>query len=154
LIINFFGDRGIPSADGLRAFAARHRVDRFVVVPGAPFPTADEMKTFGPVQRVGGVDVAPACNSPSLTSRPLPASARRMLGLQQQGVAIRWCHDGYPYNLPAGLQPAALLAGGTKGVVVEGGKLECEAPDGYVDKGFAPPRRGIPPLTYRLYGRR
>jgi hypothetical protein len=125
-----------------------------VVVPGAPFPTPDELKTFGPVQRIGGVDVAPACGSPSLTSRPLPPSARRMLGLQEKGATIRWCHDGYEYDLPAGLQPAALLAGGTKAVVVQGGKLECEAPDSYVDKGFAPPGRGIPALTYRLYGPR
>jgi hypothetical protein len=153
-IIDFFGDRGIPSADGLRAFAARHRVDRFVVVPGAPFPTSDELKTFGPVQRIGGVDVAPACKSPSLTSRPLPASARRMLGLQAAGDAIRWCHDGYEYDLPAGLQPAALLAGGTKAVFVAGHGLECSPPDGYVPRGYASPALGVPPHAYRLYSPR
>jgi len=150
-IINFFGDRGIPSADGLRAFAARHRVDRFVAVPGLPFPTAGEMRTFGPVQRIGGVDVAPACATPPLTARALPTSARRMLALQKDGTSIRWCHDGYVYDLPAGLRPAALLAGASRAVFVSGRGLECSPPDGGLDRGYAPASLGVPPHTYRLY---
>jgi hypothetical protein len=151
-LINFFADRGIPSADGLRAFAARRRIDRFVTVPGAAFPTSKEMKTFGPVQRIGGVDVAPACGTPPLTSRPLSASVRRMLVEQKAGAVIRWCREGYYYDLPVGLTPAGSLDRATKAVKVPGKWPTCTPPDSYVDRGWAPEGPGVPPLTYRLYG--
>jgi hypothetical protein len=150
----FFGDRGIPSADAFLAFAARHRVDRFIAVPGTAFPTAAEMKAFGPVQRIAGVAVAPACGSPPLTSRPLPASAQRMLADQSRDVSVGYCRGASFSTLPVGLEPGGVFEGWTRAVFVAGKGLECIPPRGYVDRGWAGTSLGVPADTYRLYAPR
>jgi hypothetical protein len=57
-----------PSMGAIRALALRRHVDRIAsVVQNDPYPDGAEMETFGQVQNLGGVAVAPACGYPSLT---------------------------------------------------------------------------------------
>ncbi len=151
--LNFWSDRGVPDTDALRAFAARHGVDRFVSIAADGYPGERELRGLGPVQRIGGVYVAPACGQPSLATRPLPASTELMLTEQQHGVSIAYCHDGYTIDLPVGLRPAGQLAGATRAAYVAGSGLTCSVPSGYSRRGFAPTSLGVPARTYPYYER-
>jgi hypothetical protein len=51
-----------PTMRALRAFAARKGVTHVIVTPDADYPSEAQLQTFGSVERVGGVLVAPACN--------------------------------------------------------------------------------------------
>jgi hypothetical protein len=149
--LDYWGDRGTPSPDALRAFAARHEVDRVVSAVGGGYPTKAQMHVFGRVQELGGVYVAPACGEPSLRTAALPASSQLVLKEQAHGATIQWCRDGYVYRLPAGLDPGGVLEGATKAVYVQGHHLRCKAPAGYVEHGYAPTSLRVPPRTYRYY---
>jgi hypothetical protein len=150
-LLGYWSDRGLPSIDALLAFAARHRVDRVVSVVGDGYPTRSQLSAFGPVEQIGGVEIAPACGQPSLTTRPLPAGARRMLAQQRRGQTTRYCLDGYTYDLPAGLQPGGTIAGATRAVFVARHGLACTAPPGYTHHGYAPPSAHVPRDTYLYY---
>jgi hypothetical protein len=149
--LNYFSDRGQPTAESLRAFAVRHRVDRFVTLSNQSYPSRALLRTLGPVEEVGGVFVAPACGQSSLRTRPVPPSAQRMLNLQREDAQIAYCQAGEVIGLPAGLRPAALLANATRAVFVHGEGLRCSPPPGYVRHGLAPERPGIPGDTYVYY---
>ena len=152
-LFDSWSDRGLPSVDALLAFAARHEVDRVVSLDGDGYPTKSQLRAFGPVQQIGGVEVAPACGLPSLRTRPLPAGARRMLAAQRRGLTTRYCLDGYSYDLPAGLAPGGTIAGATRAVFVAGRGLACSAPGGYTRHGYAPPSARLPSDTYAYYTR-
>jgi hypothetical protein len=152
-LLEYWSDRGVPSIDALRAFAARHGVDRVVSIAGDGYPTSSQLRAFGPVEEIGGVEVAPACGRPSLAGRPLPAGARRMLAQQRRGQTTRYCLDGYTYDLPAGLEPGGTIAGATRAVFVAGHGLACSAPPGYTHHGYAPPTATVPSDTYLYYTR-
>jgi hypothetical protein len=67
LLFQFLDPGTRPSMDELKAFAARHRVDRIVSVAGDDaYPTDSDLHAFGSVQEIAGVYVAPACGRPSL----------------------------------------------------------------------------------------
>ncbi len=153
--LNFYGDRGRPSMDALLAFARRHDVGRIVRLADSDYPTTAQLRQLGPVEQTGGVAIAPACGTPALTRRPLPASARIVLQEQANATKIQWCLDGYVYQLPAGLDPGNLLEGATKAVYVQGrAHISCDAPpDGFVQRGYAPTRLHVPPGTYPYYVR-
>ena len=155
LALNFYGDRGRPSMDALLAFARRHDVGRIVRLADSDYPTTAQLRQLGPVEQTGGVAIAPACGTPALTRRPLPASARIVLQEQANATKIQWCLDGYVYQLPAGLDPGNLLEGATKAVYVQGrAHISCDAPpDGFVQRGYAPTRLHVPPGTYPYYVR-
>ncbi len=150
-LFNDYSDRGLPSVDALRAFTARHRVDRVISVAGDGYPTRTQMRAFGPVEQIGGVEVAPACGQPSLAARPLAAGTRRMLTQQRRGQPTRYCLDGYTYELPAGLHPGGTIAGATRAVFVAGHGLACSAPSGYAPHGYAPASANVPSDTYVYY---
>jgi hypothetical protein len=150
-LLDFYGDRGEPSMDAIWAFAKRHDVDRVVALPGGGYPTPRQLRAFGPVQEVGGVYVAPACDSPPLTARPIPPSARLVADEQLHGTTVEYCLDGYTYDLRAGLDPRAILRGARRAVYVDGHGLACEPPAGYRRHGFAPAAPGVPPDTYAAY---
>jgi hypothetical protein len=151
VLLDFYGDRGQPSMDAIWAFAKRHDVDRIVALPGVGYPTRRQLEAFGPVQSLGGVYVAPACGTAPLTARSLPASARRVAAEQARGTTIRYCLDGYTYDLRAGLDPGGLLQNATRAVYVAGHGLACSPPAGYRPRGYAPASAGVPPDTYRYY---
>ncbi len=149
--LHFYGDRGLPTVNALLAFATRNKVDRFVSFVGDGYPTARQMRAFGPVQQIGGVYVAPACGQPSLRTHPLSKATKLVLSEQKRGVTIQYCLGGYTYNLPAGLAPAALLKGATTAFFVSGHGLTCSLPAGSNPHGFAGQQLGVPPDTYRYY---
>jgi hypothetical protein len=150
---DFYTDRGLPTSTGLLAFAARHNVDRFVSIKGDSYPTETQMRAFGPVEQIGGVYIAPACGTPSLTARPQSSAVKLMLTEQRKGVTFKYCLDWHKYNIPAGVAPAALLQGATLEVFVAGHGLTCEAPPGYTQHGLAPSSLGVPANTYPYYTR-
>ncbi len=151
--LNYYSDRGQPTVDALRAYAARNKVDRFVTLTNQAYPSKGLLEALGPVEKSGGVYVTPACGQPSLRARPLPHSTRQMLAYQHTGTTITYCDDGRALQLPAGLRPAALLERATRAVYVAGRGLRCAPPSGYVRDGLAPQRPGIPGGTYAYYAR-
>jgi len=76
LLFDFLDPAARPSMDELRGLAARRGVDRVVSADQTDaYPSATDMRSFGPVRRVGGVFVAPACGRPSLAGDARPARA-------------------------------------------------------------------------------
>ena len=48
-----------------------------LTVEPADYPSADQMRRFGPVEDAGDLLIAPACNRPSLLSRDVTPYARQ-----------------------------------------------------------------------------
>ena len=61
-----FQDNVRPTMPQLLSFARSDHVDRIVSVEVHTYPDGTEMHSFGPVQLIGGVLVAPACGYNSL----------------------------------------------------------------------------------------
>ena len=101
--LNFRSDTARPRMTSLLALAGSHGIDRFVAVDGAGYPSERQLRALGPVQRIGGVLVAPACGSAPLTSRDLDryvevAGAGRRSPTASTGTSTRF--------LPASTRPA------------------------------------------------
>jgi hypothetical protein len=109
------------------------------------------MRTFGPVQLLGGVLVAPRCGRPSLVTRDLTAFAESAAEQIRSDRTIGYCLGSNSYALPAGLYPAGLIEGATPAMFVAGKGLACSRPPGYRRHGFAPPDLGVPAKTYAFY---
>jgi hypothetical protein len=148
-----FEPDGRPTMDRLLAFAALHHVDRVVSVVAGGYPDADQMRRFGPTERIGGVLVAPACGQPSLETHNL---ARFVASYDAESARslpnVGWC-VGLNFNLlPQGLVPAGPLAGARRAIYVTGQGITCAAPPaGYKHHGFASTDLGVPANTYALY---
>lgn len=148
--LDFEAHRERPTMNMLLAFAARHGVDRVVVVEGTDYPSAWQLRRFGPVERVGGVLVAPACGLPSLRTRDLSAFVAEAAELS--GRIVLYCQDRNAYELKAGFYPTGIIAAAKPAPYVVGVGIGCEPPPpGYVRKGFAGEEHGVPPDTYPLY---
>jgi hypothetical protein len=143
-----------PTVDRLLAFAARHRVDRFLSLPGG-YPSRAQMERIGPTELVGGMLVSPACGRRTLRARDLSSFVARdpdtTIG---SAPNIGWC-VGVNFNLlPQGTYPAGPLAAAKLGIVVQGKGLTCPPPpSGYERRGFATPDMGVPADTYAYYAR-
>jgi hypothetical protein len=144
---------GWPDADSLLAFAALHHVDRFVSVASSGYPSAADMRRFGPVQQIGGVLVAPACGQPSLATRDLTSFVARYRSQQKASRPnVGWCVGTNFVTLPQGLVPVGAFHGGRKAWFVAGQGVTCAAPpDRYKRRGFAPASLGVPDGTYVHY---
>ena len=129
------------------------RIGRVLVASGTDYPSARQLRSFGPVHNVGEMLVAPGCGRPPLTERDLGAFARLVHDQDRSGSKIAYCLDGYFYELPAGFAPANVLSGATRALYVEGQGLSCAVPDGYRRHGFATAEMGVPPRTYPLFTR-
>ena len=150
-VLNFRSDVSVPTMDNLLAFAGAHDVDRFVSVAGTGYPSAEQMRRFGSVQRIGGVLVAPACGSLPLTTRDLGRFVAERDTDGGSNARIAYCLDGYMYELSPSVGPAGLLAGATRASFVAGKGLTCEPHDGYRRRGFATATQGVRPHTYPYY---
>jgi hypothetical protein len=62
-------DGSRPAISSLLAFASRNRVALVIATVTAGYPTDAQLRAFGPVERIGGVLVAPGCGEPPLTNR-------------------------------------------------------------------------------------
>jgi hypothetical protein len=142
-------DYARPTMDTLLAFAALHGVDRFVVVSGSGYPTAAQLGRIGPVQRAGGLLVAPACGRPGLGARDLSGYVERY---RAGAHDVGYCTGGSFTTVPSSLYPSGPLAGASRAIFVEGRGLTCPpAPAGYVRRGFATAAMNVPPGTYAYY---
>jgi hypothetical protein len=142
-------DRLRPTMDTLLAFMATHGVSRVVTVEPADYPSASQLRRFGPVEDAGGVLIAPACNRPSLLSRNLTPYARQYAA--HQNATIGFCLGGKYVELRYGLYPVGVFAGATRALFVKGAGVACSAPAGYHRHGFATPAMGVPAHTYPYY---
>ena len=142
--LNYLYDVGRPTMARLLAYAALHHVGRVLSLEAAGYPSAAQMRRFGPVQRLGGMLVAPACGRPPLTARDLTPYVRAYDEELRSGAEIGYC-DGVNYrSLPVGLYPAGALATARPASFVAGRGLTCEAPPaGYVRRGFATADMGV-----------
>ena len=148
-----FVDFGRPATDRLLAFVGAHRVDRVISVIGDDYPTRAQLARLGPVERIGGVYVAPACGAPSLVQRDLSSYVRQYAGLDHTARPnIGYC-IGLTFNqIPQGIDPAGLLKGARRAIMVAGQELTCAAPPaGYKRHGFATAAMQVPPGTYAYY---
>ena len=141
--------RGRPTMNTLLAFIATHGVSRVVTVEPADYPSARQMRRFGPVEDADGVLIAPACNRPSLLSRNLTPYVREYAA--HQNATIGFCLGTTYFELPYGLYPVGIFAGATHALLVKGSGLECTAPKGYRRRGFATSEMGVPAHTYPYY---
>ena len=123
---------------------ATHDVDRFVVAADAGYPSAKQLRAIGPVQRIGGVLVAPACGSAPLTTRDLGQYVADF------DSAITYCLDGNFYELPAAL-PGGPDRRRDPGALRQGQGLTCAVPAGYRRQGLATAEQGVRPGTYPYY---
>jgi hypothetical protein len=145
-----FGDVGLPTMDTLLAFAAEHKVDRFLALASWGYPNRTQMEKLGPTERVGGVYVAPACGKPSLQTRDLTPYVKSWQ--DSQGKTIGWCAGANYVEVPRGLYAVGPLRGARRASYVEGQGLTCMAPPaGYRRQGFASPDLGVPADTYPYY---
>ena len=128
-------DRVRPTMDTLLAFMATHGVSRVVTVEPADYPSASQMRRFGPVEDAGGLLIAPACNRPSLLSRNLTPYARQYAARQNGNIG--WCLGGRYIELRYGLYPVGVFTGATHALFVKDAGLACSAPAGYRRHGFA-----------------
>ena len=62
----YYGPGPRPTMAALKTYAERRRVDRVVTLQTSPYPSGVQMHAFGPLQVLGGVEVAPACGYDSL----------------------------------------------------------------------------------------
>jgi hypothetical protein len=152
MTLRFRTDVSLPTMDNLLGFAGRKGVDRIVTAASSEYPSARQMKRFGPVQRVGDVLVAPACGAPSLATRDLSPVVDEIAAQARSGSTISYCHNTYYYQLPVDVYPAGVLAGATRAKFVDGVGLTCEPPPpGYQRQGYAPEELGVPANTYPYY---
>lgn len=148
----YSSDPGRPSVNSLLAFAALHHVDRVISLATGGYPSAAQMASFGPTERIGGVLVAPACGQPSLAKRDLSSFVARYQAQRASQANIDYCLGSNLDTLPAGLDPSGVLQGATPALFVSGQGLTCAAPPaGYAHHGFATPDLGVPADTYPLY---
>lgn len=148
--LNFEAHRERPTMNRLLAFAATHGVDRLIVVEGADYPSEKQLQRFGPVERRGGVLVAPGCDSPSLRTHDLGPFVEE--AKEQSGREIVYCLEGNTYTVLDGFYPAGIIARAKPAPYVVGVGLGCDPPPpDYVRRGFATEAEGVPPRTYPLY---
>jgi hypothetical protein len=140
-----------PNMDSLLAFAAIHHVDRILSVVGDGYPTAVQMRTFGPTERIGGMLVSPACGQPSLATRDLSAVVQTYLAQRQSQAKIDYCLGTTIESLEQGLEPAGVFRGAKPALYVAGQGLTCVAPTGYIRHGFAPAALEVAPNIYPYY---
>lgn len=141
-----------PTMATLLAFAANHHVDRLVSVVGDGYPTAAEMRSFGPTEQVGGVLVSPGCGRPSLLTRNLSSFVAEYNHELASQETIGYCSGVNFTSLPAGLEPSGPLLGATRARFVVGQGLTCASPPaGYTRHGFATAAMNVPADTYPLY---
>jgi hypothetical protein len=147
-----FANLGRPTMDTLLAFAATHHVDRFLSTPGDGYPSRAQMRRFGPVERIGGMLIAPGCGEPSLRTRDL---ATYVVKYQQAARSnIGYCDGVNFYLVPASLYPTGPVADRRTANMIEGQGLTClPPPAGYKRHGFATADMGVPPNLYPLYVR-
>jgi hypothetical protein len=145
--LDFYGDRGLPTMELLLAFAATHGVDRVVSVPSYGYPSASQMARFGPVEKIGGVLVSPACGRPSLRTHNLSSIVQDVK--DHWDATIGYCSGTNYVELPNFLYPVGVLKGATHALMVKGTGLTCSAPAGYHRHGFA--TVGVPANTYPYY---
>jgi hypothetical protein len=146
---------GRPTMSRLLEFAAVQHVDR-VVSTGGGYPSAAQLRSFGPTERLGGVTIAPACGRPSLATRDLTPYVRKYRAeLAGRRPVFGYCRGADYYALPEGLTPAGPIAGATPARFVSGQGLTCApVPEGYVRRGFASPGLGVPANRYPYYAPR
>ena len=150
--LNYLYGVGRPTMARLLAYAALHGVGRVLSVAAGGYPSAAQMRAFGPVQRIGGMLVAPACSQPPLTSRDLSSYVRAYDEELRSGAEIGYCEGPNYRALPLGLYPAGALARAKPASFVAGSGLTCAAPPaGYVRRGFATADMGVREHTYPLY---
>ncbi len=152
-VLNFYNDRYAPGAKRLLAFAARHRVDRFVLAADYPYPGTAIMRAVAPIQATGGLLIAPACGSPPLTRRDLRAYTSLADEQDASQKTLGWCLDGNYYEIPEGDVPIGLLTGAGPASYVEGRGIACTIPPGYVRHGLTPASLGVPADVYPYYVR-
>jgi hypothetical protein len=145
-----FSQIGRVTMDRLLAFAAEHGVDRVVTVAGSDYPSAAQLRRFGPVEKIGGVLVAPACNQPSLRTRNLQPYVD--LAARQEDSNLGYCWSGYFYTLPAYMYPAGVITGAKRAAYIDGYGLGCTIPPNFKAKGYAPQSLGVPGNHYIEYG--
>ena len=144
-----WADFGRPTMVRLLAFAATHHVDRVLSLPGGGYPTAAQMRVFGPVQLLGGILVAPACGRPSLRARDLRPYVEEAKHLNAN---IGWCTGVNYTSVSEGLIPAGPLRAARHANFVAGKGLTClPPPPGFRRHGFAPADLGVPAHTYPYY---
>ena len=143
-------DYARPTMSTLLAFAAIHHVDRIVALPGSGYPSRAQLRSFGSVERVGGVLVAPACGRPGLGGHDL---ARYVAGYRAiEGHQIGYCVGADFSLVPAGLYPSGPLAGAKRAIFVAGRGLKCPpVPAGFVRRGFATAEMNVPARTYAYF---
>ena len=149
--LDFLGYEARPTMTALLGFALTHGVGRIVSVVGDGYPSGQQMRRFGPVERIGGTYVSPACGQPPLTTRALTPAVQSLLDAQQAGAEIGYCDAGNYYLLPAGTYPAGVIRGATTALLVAGSGLQCTHPRTYTRDGFAPSSLGVPAATYPYY---
>jgi hypothetical protein len=147
--LHYWTDRGRPTMNTLLAFVATHGVSRVVTVEPADYPSASQMRRFGPVQHAGDLLIAPACDRPPLLTHNLTPYARQYAA--HQNAAVGLCAGTNFVLLPFGLYPVGVFAGASHALFVKGAGLECIAPAGYHRHGFATPAMGVPADTYPYY---
>ncbi len=148
-----FVDYGRPTIDRLLAFAGTHHVSRVISVIGDGYPSRAQLAQIGPVERIGGVYVAPACGATPLTKRNLTPYVQKYANLEVQSRPnIGYC-IGLTFNeVPQGLYPALLLKGARRAIVIKGQGLTCARPPvGYKHRGFATAAMQVPADTYAYY---
>ena len=148
-----FADYGRPTIERLLAFLAIHHVDRVISLPSGGYPDRAQMASFGPVELIGGVLVAPACGHASLRHRNL---SRYVASYLKESTASRpnigYCQGPTFTEIPQGLIPAGPLQGARRAIVVAGQGLTCAAPPaGDKYRGFAPTAMSVPADTYAYY---
>ena len=142
---------GLPTMNSLLAFAGRHEVGRFVSVISHGYPSAQQMRRFGPVERIGGVLVAPACGQPPLTTRNL--TTLEQVAAAESNRTVEFCGGTSLVGLPGGLYPTGIIDRARIADYVAGYGLSCSAiPSGYSRHGFAPASLNVPAQTYPYYG--
>jgi hypothetical protein len=139
-----------PTMDRLLAFAGAHRVDRVVSIEAHGYPTRQQMRRFGKVDRSGGALVAPGCDLPPLTTRNLSPLIDQWETHQPPPRAIGWCLNGIFTNILYGLQPPPSPANKIAIYAKDKG-LSCSVPAGYIHRGFASPSLGVRGGTYPYY---
>ena len=144
-----WADFGRPTMTRLLAFAATHHVDRVLSLPSGGYPSAAQMRSFGPVELIGGILVAPACGHPSLRTRNLTKYVEET---KQLNANIGWCTGVNYTSVSEGLIPAGPLRAARHANFIAGKGLTClPPPAGYKRRGFAAADLGVPANTYPYY---
>lgn len=149
--LNLESSEYVPTMDTLLAFAGTHGVDRVLSVQANGYPNEREMRSFGRVQLLGGMLVAPACGQPSLTTRDLSSYVEQSAHEFEAEKTTAYCLGTDYYALPSGFRPTGILEGAKPALYVSGKGLGCVVPPGYTRQGFAADTLGVPANTYPYY---